>query len=109
MSKYKNTSVDSIKEDESAKIEKNSQSNGKTYKPRVIHAIQVKYLNEISTSTTLGKDDVLFLQELAQSISSIDTGNSKKYSLTLEQARNRALKAVKRAKERNPSLFEEDD
>lgn len=55
-------------------------------------------------STQCQDDSLVFQYTETQSINNIDTIHSKKYKITLSQARRRALNTIKRAKEKNSVL-----
>ena len=108
MVENKNTSVDMIKQDTLAETEENVQSNTEIEKSSSMFNGSAPKVTP-STSTILGEKDALYQKEHSQSATSIDLKISRKYNITLEQARNRALRAIKRARERDSLLLDEDD
>ena len=109
MAEDRDISVGSIKEDRLTDKPENVQTNMEIKKAASEDDIVPKEPLNTSSSTTLEKEDDLYIQEQTHSIAFIDLENSKKYSITLEQARNRALRAIKRARERSSSLMDEED
>ena len=107
MVENKNTSVDMIEQDMLAGTEENVQSNTEIEKSSSMFTGSAPKVIP-SPSTILGEKDALYPQEHSQSATSIDLKISRKYHITLEQARNRALRAIKRARERD-LLLDEDD
>ena len=108
MTELENASVDLIKENEPIGTEEDVQSNTEIEKHISVFANIVPKSLLSSTSVTLGSEDIICQKELSQSTVLIDTKSSTKYFITLGQARTRALKSIKRAKEKYYSLLDED-
>lgn len=64
--------------------------------------------NEQSMSDTSIKTDSELKYPATSSVPSIDTDLPRKYSVTLKQVRDRVLRAIKKSKERNLFLDEDD-
>lgn len=109
MNKHESTSVDSVQKDVVDVRGENIQTNAVLSDTVIVAADVTPERIVASPSTILGNDDGLYKEEDSQSVNSVDTQISQKYSITLEQARDRALKAVKRARERKPLVLDEDD
>ncbi len=109
MVEHESKSVDAVEQDTLSRAEESNQSNMEPLPPRILLSGDGGVILFPSTSTTLGKEDPLYQEEDPQSASSIDLEASKRYPLTLEQARKRALRAVKKARERDSLLVDEDD
>ncbi|MFC1676016.1 hypothetical protein ACFL3G_03005 [Planctomycetota bacterium] len=109
MAKYKNASVDLIKEDILFETEESVQSNSEIEKQASEQAIFEPKIYIVSTSTTTEVNEILFQEDISQSADFIDTKLSKRYTITLEQAKNRAIKAIGRARKRKSLLLNEED
>ncbi|MBL7185061.1 MAG: hypothetical protein ISS70_01945 [Phycisphaerae bacterium] len=105
---HENKSVDITEQAALNGAEENAQSNTEIEKsPTMFTGSTPKVI--LSTSSTLGEKDAVYYKECLRSATSIDLKISKRYHITLEQARNRALRAIKRARERNALSLDEDD
>ena len=110
MSEHRNTSVDTVREDTLSPAEDALQTNGETSASSSIRNGGPVYPRPVSSpSTTPEGDDLVHSREPSNSVSPIDTDVSQRYVITSAQARTRALKAIRRARKRNPVLSEEDD
>ncbi len=108
MVEHENASVDIIKQDALTGTEENVQSNTEIERPSSPSTSSApKVLH--STSTILGEKDALCPKEYSWSVPSIDLKISRRYHITLELARNRALRAIKRARKRDSLVLYEDD
>jgi len=106
---HENKTVDTVEQDTLSRADESNQSNTEPEQSFVLFTSSGEKICLRSTSTILGQEDPLSQEEDPQSDSSIDFKISKKYPLTLEQARKRALRAIKRARERDSLLADEDD
>ena len=108
MVEHENKSVDIVEQAALAGKEEDAQSNTEIEKPpSMLTGSTPKVI--FSTSSTLGEKDAIYYKEYLRSNTSIDLKISKRYHITLEQARNRALRAIKRARERDALSLDEDD
>jgi len=109
MNKHESTSVDSVQKDVVGVRGENIQTNAVLSDTVFVAADVTPGRIAASPSTILGNDDGLYKEEDSQSVNSVDTQISQKYSITLEQARDRALRAIKRGRERKPLVLDGDD
>ena len=106
--RFENISSDIIEDSLSGTFEgnqSNEQIDGFILPPKLTP--KRNYL--LSTSSILENNDILFQENVATSIDLIDTNNSKKYRITLSQVRMRALRSIKRARNRNQSFLNDND
>ena len=115
MKKYKNISIDSIEEDALTETEEHTQTSTEANitsmpesTPVTKHDAPKMKREKHSMAASDIDEDSLPEVSVTLSVSSVDIEVSQKYPITLEQARNRVIKAIKRSKKRN-SLSIEDD
>ena len=111
MIKHDSSSLDSVQENVMVGKGDNIQTNPPVPVPGPVSDLKhfTPENGGESPSAVLGNDDALYPKKHCQSVNSVNTEISQKYSITLEEARNRALKAVKRARKRKPLLLDEGD
>jgi len=109
MKKQESKSVDSVEKDVVDGKGESIQTNVTVSGPVSVAGDFIPGEVVLSPSTILGNNDGLYKKQDSQSVSAVDTQISQRYSITLEQARNRALKVVKRDRERRPLILNEDD
>jgi len=117
MMKDKNISIDSIEDcningieetiETSTEASINPSPDDMPKKKPNVHEQKEEHSSSV-TSVDTNLSHKLPTHPIPSSITYIDTNLSGKYQITLEQARNRVLRAIKRAKKRN-LLLEEDD
>jgi len=103
-----NKSVDIVEHDAHSGFEEGAQSNTKIKRPSWPTKSSTPKII-CSTSTVLGEEDAVSQKEQCSSAPSIDLESSKRYRISLKLARDRALKAIKRAKEQDLLLDENDE
>ena len=108
MVEHENKSVDAVEQNALSKAEESNQSNTELEETSVRSPGLSTHVTR-SPSTILGKEDDLYKKERSPSASSIDLKTSRRYPLTLEQARRRALRSIKRARERDSLLVDDDE
>jgi len=101
-----NKSVDIVEQDPISVIEEGAQSNTEIQRPSLPSMSPASKITR-STSTKLGEEDAVCQEEQSSSNASLDLESSKRYKISLKLARDRALKSIKRAKERE--LLLDDD
>ncbi len=108
MVEHENKSVDMVENDTLSGIEEGVQSNTEIERPSCPPISSTPKVI-LSTSTILGEKDAICQKEYSSSAPSIDLEISKRYHISLRLARNRALRAIKRAKARELLLDEHDE
>lgn len=108
MVEHENKSVDITEQTALTDAEENAQSNTEIQKSGSMLTGSTRKVI-LSTSSTLGENDAVYYKECLRSSASIDLKASKRYHITLEEARKRALRAIKRARERDTLSLDEDD
>lgn len=115
MKKYKNISIDSIEEDALTETEEQAQTSTEASITSVPESTPVtkrdvpKKRKKASIIASDIDEDISHEVPTTFSVGSLDVDVSQKYPITLEQARNRVLKAIKRSKKRNSMSIEDDN
>ena len=110
MRQYTNLSVDSVEEDMFAQAEDALQTNAETSQCSYLARSEpTKPSAPPSSSTTPEGREAAPNEETSNAVSPIDTKTSRRYFITPNQARFRALKAIREANNCNLPGFPERD
>ena len=102
LKKSKIFSVDSIREDDFPEVEEGTQTSAEIY------IVKVKGKKVAGVFWAKGCNIPSEEKDHSKSVTSFDTDASRKYPITLGEARNRALRRIKMAKKQRLSFEEEE-